>query len=63
MKGIAVSTGSACSSASSKDSFVLEAMGMNGKPVRFSWGHRTQLEQSIPIILETIQELEKTCAW
>ena len=39
MKGIAVSTGSACSSGSSKDSFVLQAMGLSGKPVRFSWGH------------------------
>ena len=63
MKGIAVATGSACSSSSSKDSFVLEAMGMSGKPVRFSWGHETQLREVIPIIIETIQELEQTCVW
>ncbi len=63
MKEIAVSTGSACSSASSKDSFVLEAMGLSGKPVRFSWGHTTDLDAVTPIIIETITELEKTCVW
>lgn len=63
MKGIAVSTGSACSSASSKDSFVLEAMGLSGKPVRFSWGHTTDLEAVTPTIIETIKELESTCVW
>lgn len=63
MQGIAVSTGSACSSASSKDSFVLEAMGLEGKPVRFSWGHDTNLVDAIPKIIETIQNLEQTCAW
>ncbi len=63
MVGIAASTGSACSSASSKDSFVLEAMGMSGKPVRFSWGHGTDLEAAIPRIIETIQNLEQTCVW
>lgn len=63
MIGIASSTGSACSSASSKDSFVLEAMGMSGKPVRFSWGHDTDVEAAIPVIIETIQNLEQTCVW
>ena len=63
MVGIAASTGSACSSASSKDSFVLEAMGMIGKPVRFSWGHETNLDLAIPRIIETIQNLEQTCVW
>ena len=63
MVGIAASTGSACSSASSKDSFVLEAMGMSGKPVRFSWGHETNLKGAIPRIIETIQNLEQTCVW
>ena len=63
MQGIAASTGSACSSASSKDSFVLEAMGLTGKPVRFSWGHETNVEEAIPVILETIQNLEQTCVW
>ena len=63
MQGIAASTGSACSSSSSKDSFVLEAMGLSGKPVRFSWGHSTNLEEAIPVILETIQNLEQTCVW
>ena len=63
MQGIAASTGSACSSASSKDSFVLESMGLTGKPVRFSWGHGTNVEDAIPVILETIQNLEQTCVW
>jgi cysteine desulfurase len=63
MQGIAVSTGSACSSASSKDSFVLEAMGLTGKPVRFSWGHGTDVSSVIPTIVETIQNLEQTCEW
>ena len=63
MVGIAASTGSACSSASSKDSFVLEAMGLAGKPVRFSWGHETDVEAAIPLIIETIQNLEQTCVW
>ena len=63
MQGIAASTGSACASASSKDSFVLEAMGLSGKPVRFSWGHESNVEEAIPVILETIQNLEQTCVW
>ena len=63
MKGVAVSTGSACSSGSSKDSFVLEAMGLKGKPVRFSWGHGSIVSNAIPVIIETIQDLEKTCVW
>lgn len=63
MQGIAASTGSACSSSSSKDSFVLEAMGFSGKPVRFSWGHNTNVKEAIPVILETIQNLEQTCVW
>ena len=63
MKGIAVATGSACSSSSSKDSFVLEAMGLSGKPVRFSWGHETQLREAMSTIIETIQDLEQTCLW
>lgn len=63
MVGVAASTGSACASASSKDSFVLEAMGLSGKPVRFSWGHETDVESVIPLIIETIQNLEQTCVW
>lgn len=63
MKGIAVSTGSACSSGSSKDSFVLHAMGLSGKPVRFSWGHETSLQDVTPVIIETIQEVEQACVW
>ena len=63
MKGIAVSTGSACSSGSSKDSFVLSAMGLQGKPVRFSWGHGSNIIDAIPEIIKTIKELEQTCVW
>lgn len=63
MKGIAVSTGSACSSGSSKDSVVLQAMGLSGKPVRFSWGHGTSLQDVTHTIIETIQEVEQACAW
>ena len=28
-----------------KGLFVLEAMGLTGKPVRFSWGHATNVEE------------------
>ena len=63
MAGIAVSTGAACSSASSKDSAVLEAMGYQGKPVRFSWGHDTDIESAMHNIVRIIAELEQTCEW
>lgn len=63
MAEIFASTGSACSSGSSKDSRVLEAMGYRGIPVRFSWGAQTRLEAIIPIITTTIKNMESTCGW
>ena len=63
MLGIAVSTGSACSSGSSKQSNVLKAMGLDGIPVRFSWGHESDIPSIIPIIINGLQNLENTCEW
>lgn len=63
MVEIFVSTGSACSSGSSKDSRVLEAMGYRGIPVRFSWSGITRMEPILPIITATIKNMELACGW
>ena len=63
MAGIFASTGSACSSGSSKDSRVLDVMGYRGIPVRFSWGADTRLETILPTITATVQNMEMTCEW
>jgi len=42
LKGVCASTGSACSSGSAESSYVLEAMGLNGREgVRLSMGYKT----------------------
>ena len=63
MKDISVSTGSACSSGSSKDSRVLANMGIIGKPVRFSWGPNDSLSSVHKVIESTIEQLEMSCEW
>lgn len=64
LKGIACSTGSACSSGSSRPSPVLSAMGIEdsiaGGSLRFSFSVSTtqsEIEQSIPTIAATINKL------
>lgn len=63
MAEIFASTGSACSSGSSKDSRVLEAMGYKGVPVRFSWGADTRLQTVLTTITSTVKNMEMTCEW
>ena len=67
MHGIAVSTGSACSSGSLEPSPVLEALGQNDalarSAIRFSFGKKNTLEdvdyllEILPKILEKQREL------
>jgi len=60
MKGVAVSTGSACTSGSLEPSHVLRAMGVPPaaaqQSVRFSLG-RTNTEQDVDYVLEVLPEL------
>ena len=63
MAEIFTSTGSACSSGSSKDSRVLEAMGYKGVPVRFSWGAESCLQTVLTTIISTVKNMEMTCEW
>ena len=63
LQGVCSSTGSACSSGSSESSYVLEAMGMNGREgVRLSLGFRTtkaEVESAIKA-LETVVARQKS---
>ena len=63
MAEVFASTGSACSSGSSKDSRVLEAMGYKGVPVRFSWGAESCLQTVLTTIISTVKNMEMTCEW
>ena len=63
LEGIQVSTGAACSSGSSKESQVLREMGINGTPVRFSWGPTCQLETVTERIVSVINKMEGACEW
>ena len=60
MSGVAVSTGAACSSGSSTESHVLNAMGRDGKAVRFSWGPDDVLTEVYPVISKCIQQLSSS---
>ena len=59
MRGIQVSTGSACSSGAHKQSHVLKAMGYSGAPVRFSWGYHTFKNQDISQFVSTLTDTVK----
>ena len=62
MEGIAVSTGSACSSGSTKPSYVLEAIGLPADlvqgTVRFSLSKSTTKEE-IDFVVEKLEEIVK----
>ncbi len=67
MSNLAVSTGSACTSADMKPSHVLQAMGLSLEDayssIRFSLGKMTteaEIEQIIPYVVENINKLKTT---
>ena len=63
LKGIAVSSGSACTSASLEPSYVLRAIGRNDElahsSLRFSMGRFTTLEEVDYAIVQTRAAVEK----
>ena len=63
IRGIAVSTGAACSSGASEESHVLEAMGYNGKPVRFSFGPNFDSQGCQDVLKAVSESLEAICEW
>ena len=63
MRGIAVSTGAACSSGASKESHVLEAMGYSGRPVRFSFGPNFDSQGCQDVLKAVSESLEAICEW
>ena len=63
MRGIAVSTGAACSSGASKEGHVLEAMGFSGRPVRFSFGPNFDSQACQDVLSAVGESLEAICEW
>ncbi len=61
MAGVAASTGSACSSGSATGSHVLQAMGISGTPVRFSFGPGAMSEPAISALNEALSAAEDVC--
>ena len=61
LRGVQVSTGSACSSGASKESHVIQAMGLHGTPVRFSIGRETNISLVIEKLKDVFASLEGVC--
>ena len=61
LRGIYTSTGSACSSGSSQRSHVLAEMGIDGTPVRFSFGPDAQAQPAIEALTIVLGQLEDAC--
>jgi cysteine desulfurase len=64
LAGIAASSGAACSTGSTKSSRTLRAMGLDGMPVRFSFGHDSQAHPAsfAQTIVGIIAGVEDACA-
>lgn len=70
LTGVAVSTGSACSSSSLKPSYVLKAIGLSDKDARSSlrisigrFTTKEQIEQAVKEIKEQVTKLHNTNLW
>lgn len=61
LHGVFASTGSACSSGSSQSSHVLDAMGLHGTPVRFSFGPESEAQPAIDALVKVLKQLEGAC--
>lgn len=61
LQGVFASTGSACSSGSSQRSHVLDAMGLDGTPVRFSFGPESKAQPAIDALVKVLEQLEGAC--
>ena len=59
MQGVCASTGAACSSGGSKESHVIQAMGENGIPVRFSFGAETDVASLCTILERVLVSMEQ----
>ena len=61
LHGVYASTGSACSSGSSQRSHVMAEMGIQGTPVRFSFGPDAAAQPAIDALKTVLNQLEGTC--
>jgi len=61
LHGVYASTGSACSSGSSQTSHVLSEMGIDGTPVRFSFGPGSTAQPAIQALTTVLSQLEGAC--
>ena len=62
LEGIAASTGSACASGAPDHSHVMDAMGLDGVPVRFSLGRDTDVGAAIAALETVIARMGVACA-
>ena len=61
LHGVYASTGSACSSGSSQRSHVLDAMGIEGTPVRFSLGPESVAQPAIDALSAILEHMDAPC--
>jgi cysteine desulfurase len=62
LEGVFASTGSACSSGSAQESHVLQAMGISGVPVRFSFGPDTSATPAMEALDRVLTRMGESCA-
>lgn len=55
LAGVAASTGSACASGASEPSHVVEAMGLQGVPVRFSLGPDSMQDHEVAVVAQALE--------
>jgi cysteine desulfurase len=61
LAGVQASTGSACSSGASSTSHVLQAMGLDGTPVRFSLGRDSEVDHVIDVLKTLLDQVGDVC--
>jgi len=61
LEGVSASAGSACAAGAASTSHVLAAMGISGRPVRFSLGRDSRVDGVIPVLERVLSQMERAC--